>query len=384
MTRIAHALLREEVLELLAERPDLVAVADAVSATQPRPRRGRVVGAAVATGLAAAVAVMLWQIGPSPGFAERAEAAIGNGPVLDVVVEAPARTTIVDLVSGTETALRVRLEYRYDAERGRLRTTVRRGGRVTADGVQTAAGARTRPDLDSALVGFVSGYRKALATAHPVEDVLGGRRVLWLKFGSGASRERVAIDPRTLTPLLVESLVGPRVRWQVLAIRARERRAGDFEPAAVRDARPIRGSVVSSRRVTRLRVPWRAVGGDIEGLKLASVEVEQLVRAYAGSGVPEHGLGARLVYRGAAGSVDVQQAPRPEPAYAYVGGTTFAGTAIPAPGRVVLTQLAGARGDVRWLGQLRSGPVFVTIWGSSRLLVLAAARALEPLPRRGR
>jgi hypothetical protein len=46
--------------------------------------------------------------------------------------------------------------------------------------------------------------------------------------------------------------------------------------------------------------------------------------------------------------------------------------------------LAGTTGDVRWVGQLRSGSIFVTIWGTSRLLVLDAARALQPLPRRGR
>jgi hypothetical protein len=282
--------------------------------------------------------------------------------------------------------LRVRLAYRYDGERGNLRTTVSRGGRVTADVLQTRDRARsTVPELDPALVGFLSGYRHALATTRPVEGVVGGRRVLWLEFGTGASRERAAIDPQTLTPLFVESLVGPRVRWQVLDIRARERRPADFEAPAAREPQPLSGSVVSSRRVTLAglkRVPWRAVGVRIDGLKLASVDVEQLVRMSAA--LTEHGLGARLLYRGRAGSVEVQQAPRPEPAYAYLGGTTFAGTAIPAPRLVVVTELAGATGDVRWVGQLRSGPIFVTIWASSRQLVLAAARSLEPLPRRGR
>lgn len=383
MTRIAQALLRDEVLELLAERPDLVAVADAVSATQPRPRRRRRSGIAVAVGLAAALVVAVWHDGSNPGFAERAEAAIGSGPVLDVVVEAPARTGVVDIASGKETPLRVRLQYRYDAERGQLRTTVSRGGRVSADVVQTPAVA----GFDPALVGFVSGYRDALTTTQPVEDVVGGRRVLWIEFGTGASRERVAIDPRTLTPLFVESLVGRRLRWRVLEIRARERRATDFQLPSARDPQATSGSVVSSRRVALgglAHAPWRAVGPRIEGLTLASVEVEELVRGYAGQGKPsEPGVGARLVYRGAAGSVEVQQAPRPEPAYAYLGEATFSGTAIPAPGRVVVTELPDGTSHVRWLGQMRAGPIFVTIWASSRDLVVAAARAFEPIARRG-
>jgi hypothetical protein len=381
VTRIAPALLRDEVLELLAERPDLVAVADAVSATQARPRRGRRGGIAVAAGLAAALIVAFWQGGSSPSFAVRAEAAIGTGPVLHVVVEAPAETTVVELASGAETALRVRIEYRYDTERRRLRTSVSRGGRVTDDVLRTA---RSRPELDPALVGFVSGYRQALATKRPVKDVVGGRRVLWLEFGTGASRERVAIDPQTLTPLFIESLVGAHVRWHVREIRARERRASDFVLPAPPDPQPIGGSVVESRRVALLRAPWLRVGV-IDGVKLVSADVEQLVRGYAAKRRPaERGVGARLRYRGSAGFVEIQQAPRREPAYAYLGGTTFSGTAVPAPGRVVLVELPSAKGGSRWLGQLRSGPIFVTIWATSRPLVLAAARALEPQPRRGR
>jgi hypothetical protein len=56
------------------------------------------------------------------------------------------------------------------------------------------------------------------------------------------------------------------------------------------------------------------------------------------------------------------------------------GTAIPRRGRLVLTELR----RTRWLGQLRAGSLFVTIWASSRSRVLAAARALEPIARKGR
>jgi hypothetical protein len=388
VTTFARALLRTEVLELLAERPDLVAVADAVTSTQPRPRRRRRGGVVLAAGLAAALTVALWPGGSSPGFAERASAAIGSGPVLHVVVEAPARTTIVDLATGAETALRVRLEYRYDVERGRLRTTVSRGRRVTADVLQAPTGAYAllRPELDPALVGFVSGYREALDTTRPVEGVVDGRPVLWLEFGTGASHERVALDPQTLTPLFVESLVGSRVRWHVLEIRARDRRPGDFELPATRTPEPIRGSVVSSRTVTLSELAgerWHpvSVGAELEGLKLSAVEVERLVRAYARPAErTERGTGARLLYGRWPDAVELQQAPRPEPAYAYVGGGTFMGTAIPRRGRLVLTELR----RTRWLGQLRAGSLFVTIWASSRSRVLAAARALEPIARKGR
>jgi hypothetical protein len=391
VTRVAHALLREEVLELLAERPDLVAIADAFSATQASPRRRRRVsvriGAAVALGVVAVASASLWPGSTTSDFSERANAAVGSGPVLHVVVDAPARTTIVDLASGEEVALRVRLEYRYDAERGLLRTTVSRAGRVGADVLQTPTVTHgdSRPELDPALVGFVSGYREALTTTKPVAGVVDGRRVLWLEFGSGPSRERVALDRQTLTPLFVESLVEPRVRWDVLEIRAREHRPHDFDPLAGRGPQPIRGSVVTSRAIALSElarsVPWLAVsdGSRIEGLDLTAVEVEQLVRGYAHPvGRTERGRGARLLYQDSAGSyVELQQAPRPEPAYAYVGGSTFGSTAVPPRGRLALTALSGPRGDTRWLGQLRAGPLFVTIWASWPL-VLAAARGLEP------
>jgi hypothetical protein len=356
---------------------------------------------AVAVVLIAVAAATLWPGGPSSRFAERANAAVGSGPVLHVVVTAPANTTLVDLATGAEEALRVRLEYRYDAERGLLRTTVSRAGRVSADFLQTPTGARSsdgpvvtrgasRPELDPALVGFVSGYREALAATHPVEGIVDGRRVLWLEFGTGASRERVALDPQTLTPVLLESLVGRRVRWRVLDIRAHGRSPGDFElPAAHAPPQPTRGSVVSSRSVTLRDLaaePWQPVsaGTEIEGLRLTAAEIEQLVRGYAGAAErTEPGTGARLLYGEWPNAVELQQAPQPEPAYAYIGGSTFTGTAIPRAGQLVLTKLPGTGTATRWLGQLRSGAVFVTIWASSRALAVAAARALEPITRRG-
>jgi hypothetical protein len=74
--------LDDEVLELLADEPELLAIADAFAETQARRRRMRPLGLAAAVALVAAVALALafWPGGGSSGISgNTAYAAIGGG-----------------------------------------------------------------------------------------------------------------------------------------------------------------------------------------------------------------------------------------------------------------------------------------------------------------
>lgn len=83
-----------ELLELLRDEPELLALADAVASTPPPQRRhGRAwrrAGAAVALAAALALAVTTpWQRGGGRGvgIVDRALAAVGRGPVTHAVVK---------------------------------------------------------------------------------------------------------------------------------------------------------------------------------------------------------------------------------------------------------------------------------------------------------
>jgi hypothetical protein len=256
-----------EIVELLRESPDLLAIADAITATQDLPRRRvrpgfvRFAAVAVVVALAAVAALVApWQ-GRGSGFVERALAALGDGQVIHVVSlsDLPGRA-VLNLRTGTETPIQAETEIWFDSARGLERLTQRTGGVVTLDELQTPQGAWTqegrvytcawiaahpaeatrarvscnasgdngttprqlpepRPVLDPALADFVSGYEDALASGSATRDgsgVIHGRSVQWLRFerqhapptGEPVQTvERVAVDAQTLKPVLVQTFV---------------------------------------------------------------------------------------------------------------------------------------------------------------------------------
>ncbi len=261
-----------ELLDLLSDHPDLLAIADAVAATQRRPgrRRLRLPHAAFAAAfvtLAVALALVApWERG-SGGIVQRALAAIGDGQVIHVVTRSvSSQPIVVDLTSGTERQTVVETELWFDGTRKLERTVTRVNGRVADETLQTPQGGWTSsgpiytcawiaahpaeatklriscnpngdngttprqvpeqpPTLDPALAGFVSGYRDALAGGDAKRAGTGeveGRPVEWVEFeprvtvdpitGADLPRvEQVAVDRDTGKPLLVRTLVGGRV-----------------------------------------------------------------------------------------------------------------------------------------------------------------------------
>jgi hypothetical protein len=280
-----------EVVELLRDSPDLLAIADAIASTQERPRRrlraGLIRLAAVAAVVVIAGVVALaspWD-GRGGGFVERALAALGDGQVIHLVSvsEVPGRT-ILDLQTGAEMPLTAETEIWFDSKRGLERVTTRMAGAVTMDELQTPDGAWTedgrvytcawiaahpveatkarvscnasgdngttprriaepRPVLDPALAGFVGGYKDALASGGATRDgsgVVNGRMVEWLKFerqdsppaGEPAQTivERVAVDEQTLKPVLVQTLIDgkPSMQSEISTIDTLSPQSADF------------------------------------------------------------------------------------------------------------------------------------------------------------
>src|SRR5947208_2696825 len=97
-----------EVLELLADEPKLLAIADAVSATQAevakpatrRPRRTAIRVAVVAAAVVAGIVAILAAPQSQTGILGRALAAIGDGPIMHVVTEFRPGFVVVDLKTG--------------------------------------------------------------------------------------------------------------------------------------------------------------------------------------------------------------------------------------------------------------------------------------------
>src|SRR5690242_9499906 len=97
-----------ELTELIAEDPELAAIADALLATGPSAaarnrRRLPIRLGALAAALAAVAALVLfapWS-GGGPGLTDRALAALGDDPVLHVVTEWPSNIRYIDLGSGS-------------------------------------------------------------------------------------------------------------------------------------------------------------------------------------------------------------------------------------------------------------------------------------------
>jgi hypothetical protein len=380
-----------EVVELLADEPELLAIADAVVATQPRPRRRRLwprlIALAAALVVATGVVALFPQSRSDDGLLPEALAAIGTGPVVHARIAARLPgTNVVELSTGRAHPQTVTIEYWFDEPRRRLRTVVRRGGVVVDDVLQTRS-VGIAPELHPALAGFVTRYRAALERGEADvvnEEELGGRSVVWLRL---SSRDLVAVDAESYAPVLIKPL-GGRLAWRVRAIETVARVEADFM-RAVAKARPYRGDVrksqpVSSRQAAD-RTSWPALwlGESWRTLRLVSLELQTLTRGYppASGRQPTRGRGLRLRYAvdREPTYVDISQAPFPEPAYAFTGGwETFAGNPIPRQGQMELVEVPNALNRrMTVIGQLRRDGVFVTIWASSRRLCLEAARALR-------
>ncbi len=373
-----------EVLDVLRDEPELLALADALADTQRQPsqrvrrlapRLGAV--AAVAAGIAAAV--LFWPSGSGTSVVlGRALAAIGDGRVLHLVLEQPLGETLVDLRTGERTVETTRLETWTDRDFRRAHIVMRVRGQV-ADVVLPENAAALGP-VDPAYVAFWTGYREALENGDAKlegEDSVDGRQVYWLRFPSFERNQPgtlVAIDRATYKPVVIRHEGPSKSHFdvRVLVAEAIPYRAADFKRIGTN---PLdTGSVLSSSGYVRpaplgaaMEAPWLTLGSRVPGRWLQEV---------SRTTIKTHGKtidGIDLVYGGGAGPLTIHELSQPDDPLTWKH--------IPR-GSIGIQE--GAGGDQNgtshtWTGNLVKNGVYLTIeTGAGENAVVAAARALRP------
>lgn len=430
-----------EILDLLHGDPQLLAIADAVATTQKgKARLPRRLLAVPAIALVLIVVALFapWQ-SSNPSFFDRALAAVGDEPVLHVVTQQtyPVDWHFVDLATGERTspALTFRTEIWYDGERGLEHSITLTNGTLSDDTLQTPQGVTNQggtvytcawiqahpveatrarvscrmdgnngttphnvpeppPVIDPGLSGFLNGYQGALAdgTAQRVgEGTIDGHHVIWLEMHlalprpPGADRtpdpieQKVAIDSETYRPIVVRRLRGGG-SYHVVEIGTVSREAADFsKPTPVSEENQISGgSLVSSTEIgldaarSVLGRPGLWAGQSIAGLQLTKIAHDTLRIHYARSSglAPRETDGLTLEYGSGSDTLKLDETTEPSFVFGWSRGPNY-----PAPpeGSVRI-------GPFDW-GYVQRDGVYVVLRGTlGEDAVLAAARALEPIP----
>jgi hypothetical protein len=388
-----------EVIELLADKPELLAIADAVSATQPQAatpsRRRRVVlrvAPVAAVAAAAIVAMLAWPQGRPGGVLGRALAAVGDGRIMHVVTESPSGIVYVDLKTGHCTASVMREELWVDRRLDHFHLVLSLDGRLLGDILWPTndGGGSTAPTPNPAFVALWTGYRASLrdGTASLADRGSAlGHRVYWLRFkptSPDQGRFEVAVDARTYKPVLYRTYAdGRHVDTRILVAKTIPYRAAEFRRrgpnllAGSSSGGSSTGPISSSAPAkTVVRAPWLTAGEEAAGLKLRSVD--SLVVTSNFRGKRTSAAGVELVYgpvlHGGAGplSTTVDELPRPDDPNAW--------KFIPAGSVQVETGGESGSGGTHtlWTGRLRKDGLFISIsTPKSERALLAIARALH-------
>jgi hypothetical protein len=383
-----------EVVELLAGEPELLAVADAVAATQRRPHRSRArrLGVrlipVVAAAVALAIALLVVPQG-NHGIVGRALAALGDGPILHIVSEVPTGGTVVDLRTGQRHELVAHEEIWANRDASRLHFVLSVDGTVVADLLwpEDAKSGMTVGPVDPAFAALWTGYRDALAHGTATLDGKGsvdGHDVYWLRFGSTGSE--VAVDAVTFKPVVIRTTNGAtHVDQRILVAETTAYHAADFTrrgPSPASTASSF-GSSTSSGPI-RVGVPpsttvpsrWLTAGANVAGLELGSAAA--LTVTTERNGAHSTLRGYQLVYgplvHGTAGpeSTTVEELPGPDDPAAW--------RRIPAGSIDIQRGSVGFHGTTRpyWTGMLVTHGLYVTIQTpAGEHAVLAIARALH-------
>jgi hypothetical protein len=198
----ARTRLDDEVIELLADDPELLAIADAVAETQTRRRRVRPVGIAACAALVCVVAavVALWPGGGSSGISgNTAYAAVGGS----------TRTLEMRLLDGPRT-----LRLRYDRSAGQL-SVIERGQtlRLPSASLPPAEGTLA-PSLQrrfgsdfGPVLSLITEYPAMARDGHLSAAKAPGRawtRLEWVRYRSALGYAvEVGLRPVVMTPIAV-------------------------------------------------------------------------------------------------------------------------------------------------------------------------------------
>ena len=198
-----------EVLDLLRDEPELLAIADAVSDTENRPRQLRPFRAIIAVTLAAAAIFVLvlaspWDRGGGGrgSVLDRALAAIDSkGAVVHMTMR-------MDVTRGGRTFPSVVTESFYDKQQGLVRVISRSGGKVVGD--YTTVAVEDEFSFFPGLLECASFYKQALANGDARivgQGVWEGRPVYWLELEKGGGLIlRIGIARDTYRPVIFRAL----------------------------------------------------------------------------------------------------------------------------------------------------------------------------------
>jgi hypothetical protein len=393
-----------ETAELLRDEPELLAIADALQSAGERldvaaPRRARrrlpVRAAAVVLAIAAAIALVLaspWSDSAGPSFVEKALAAVGDKPVLHVVLEYQLGERI-ELRTGRVGPVVYRAELWYDADRHVYRSVTRLDGRVVSKTAGTGSLA-TQPFLLSDL------YRHALeqGKVHQTgEAVIRGRKaiVVEARQSGGGGVARAYLDAATYQLLRMQYLLDGKLASQMDVLRYETVGRGEAHlptpaPGPVPSGGPVTGSssggssggLLSPAEAHSVFTPpalW--AGESVDGQTLGSIELETVTDESGGQSATDRKL--LLPYGADVGSthepyLEVEEAPADSTLW------TLEGVHAPPAGYLDLTSAETSTGgsDTRteWTGVMQQDGFVLQLTSVDRATLLAGARALRPLP----
>lgn len=424
MKRRPNVLRDHELLRTLAGDPELLAIADAITATYPRVRtstgarqRARWMPVYAAAAVVASVVFALVSFSPwtgAPSLTDRALAAVGAAPVLHlqlVDVEPAPTLDLVTVDDGTVIERAPTVEIWFDDEKSMKRSVTSIAGVVVSDVLEspglaqpdvfTCSWIRAHPEraaqagvscpdgnrvtepvqLDPALDGFVDGYRASLRSGTATRDgvgTVGGRDVLWLSFAESKPASRVALDATTYKPVRV---VAGGQTFAITLAAAEPRAPTTFTQPA--DTRPTNvGTTVEARPASAAEAAAAIGGGqwlgaNWHGFSIASIEIQERV-AESPDGSRQPVQSVRVSYEakdgavGGNGQIDLYLARQ----CIVSAGWTCTARDPQADG-----QLGFPLGRDGWIGLLREAELYVSIWqtGTTDVPHLEVARALRPI-----
>jgi hypothetical protein len=359
-----------ELLELFADDPEGLAIVDAIAASGPRHRAGRVrprrmlvLAAALVVGAIAAGVFLSEQ--SHAGVIDKALAAVSTPHVLRLVlVDLESREDVVDLSDGNPVPVRhiIRLWFDQKTRRGRLRDSV---DGITVSDQPTASAPPISASFAAALTHFTSVYRRALEDATR-RDVslrrIDGQKRYWLRFDKGALYA-VAVDRHTFRPIrIVFRDRGHGHAFRVTGVALDDPRQA-LTPRATPRLRPIRVVAIHPSSAPTALVRAATASNDF------TVDAARSV-AFADGTTGFDLIVAPATVRGRLPGqfVRIQEASRP----AVYFGWTSALVALTRPGHMVIR-----RAGHYALGYLRVGSSFVRIsTPQGRTPLLAVARHL--------
>jgi hypothetical protein len=367
-----------ELLELFADEPELLAITDALQATQgkrhnvARRRYLFLAAALVAVTAIAGGAVALFGDG-GQSLVEQAAAAIPQGRMIEATLETPAPSTVVDLSSGVRRSVTVEIQSWLDSSTGRIRVLTRRGDVVVSD--VAGSGDEIAPaasGLDPSSLTFARDYKQAVTSGHAVALPNGE-----LEIGADGNSVRVRLSANALPTAIA---VNRARNWRVTHFAAvpfdaealvplRTGRTANAGSVAASTMLPLDSAGKTVKQITGTSLP-----ATIAQNRVSHASLQQLTRVSGKQTSRDSGV--ELAYGAGAEKVQVRLARRPEPAYGFVEGRlAFDFNPIPPVGQANVAAI-GTGSSTVWIVQLRIGHGFAAIRARTRALALGAARQI--------